>query len=214
MKFRAAVIAGSLALTLLTAACAKSVSGQAEPAGGAVPSAAASSAAAGATGLLTDTSALPVPSPEAPSSPDQDATSAVTTAEAPSTSEPSTSTASDSSTTSRVTSKTSSITSIPGLPADCNKVLAGLQAFTTLFQDISSTSDVNATISQAKVDAALKSMPASGLPAPVQANMNILRASVSSAGGKTITDLALSLSDGKVTTALGDMSTWISTNCY
>ena len=103
-------------------------------------------------------------------------------------------------------------TSIPGLPADCNKVLAGITAFSSVLQGASSgTADT--TISPAAVEAALAKLPASGLPAQPQADVTILRATLKGAAGKTITELAITLTDGKVVAALEDLSTWASKNC-
>ena len=209
-------VAGALAAALLAAGCAKSVSGQAV-----VNAAAQVPASAGSTTTGAAPPSIPTDSDDSSDSdgssssaqPTDDESSSSTEAPPTATPVPPTSpaTSSDGSTT-RTSSP--SITSIPGLSADCNKVLAGAQAFTTLFEGITSSSDLNTKVSQATVDKALAALPASGFPAAVQGDVNTLRAWTSAASGKTITDLAMSLTDGKVTTALTNMSSWVSSNCY
>ncbi len=103
-------------------------------------------------------------------------------------------------------------TSIPGLSADCKKVVAAISAFTTVLQDSSATTGGD-VISQATVDAALKQLPAAGLPAAPQADINILRETVRAAVGKTVTQLGMTMADGKVLGALQDLSSWAATNC-
>jgi hypothetical protein len=220
MKFRTLAVAGGLAVTLLTAGCAKSVAGQAEVLAGAV--APVGSSVAGLTDL-PQPSAPPVSGGDA-TAPDETSQNIAPTSDA---SAPSAdSTTSDASTTPKVPSTTSAPsssasdksvpaltgpTSIPGLSADCNKVLAAITAFSSVLQGVTSGADT--TISQATVDAALKQLPASGLPAQPQADINVLRTTISGAGGKTVTELALSMTDGKVVAALEDLSGWATTNC-
>lgn len=214
MKTRTLTLAAGLTIALLTAGCATSVGGQAQvnPAAVVAASAAAPSSAAAPASSSEEASVssqvestAPTTTASSPSaSPSTVSTSPAPTA-APTTATPTT-------TRSSKPSPTAGPTSIPGFSADCNKILAGITAFSSLLSDASSGS-ANATISQASVDAALKDLPASGLPAKAQADVTVLRATASSAAGKTITQLALTLSDGKVVAALEDLTTWASTNC-
>ena len=209
MKIRTLTLAAGLSIALLTAGCATSVAGQAQvnpaavvAASAAAPSSAASSASssedAGASSQVESTE------PTTPASSTSASESTVSTSPAP--------TAAPTTTRSSKSGPAAGPTSIPGFSADCNKILAGITAFSSLLSDASNGS-ATATISQASVDAALKDLPASGLPAKAQADVTVLRATASSAAGKTITQLALTLTDGKVVAALEDLTTWASTNC-
>ncbi len=209
MKIRTLTLAAGLTIALLTAGCATSVGGQAQvnPAAVVAASAAAPSSAAAPASSSEEASVssqVESTEPTTPASSTSASPSTVSTSPAP--------TAAPTTTRSSKPSPTAGPTSIPGFSADCNKILAGITAFSSLLSDASSGS-ANATISQASVDAALKDLPASGLPAKAQADVTVLRATASSAAGKTITQLALTLTDGKVVAALEDLTTWASTNC-
>ncbi|WP_172832326.1 hypothetical protein [Nakamurella panacisegetis] len=201
-------VAGALAGALLVGGCATTVSGQAQV------NAAAQATAASSPATSTGSSASsPTGSTESGGS---SSTSSATGLTEPSTSgTPVPPTSPGTSTHGTITkSGPSSLSSVPGLSADCNKVLAGVQAFTALFDQISSSGDMNAKVTQASVDAALKALPASGLPPAVQGDVTTLRSWAGGAAGKSMTELAMSLTDGKVTTAITNLSTWLTTNCY
>lgn len=196
---RLAIVAG-LALALTTAGCATSIAGQAEPAPGAsIPTSAPALVPAA-------TSNDPDKGPDAgtTAAPTADGDTSVGETTNPASTPPG-------SPTSELPSVPGLQSSIPGLTADCDKVLAGITAFTSVLQ--SGPSGADATISQADVDAALAQLPPTGLPAQPQADMIILRGAVVDAAGKTISELTMALTDGKVVGALEDLSTWVSKNC-
>ena len=221
MNVRRMALTGGVAVTLLLAGCATSVAGQ----GQVDPDAALSG-----TLEFNPTSALPDPG----SSADDPGTAADPgtadnpgTADDPGTAdEPSADATTDQQsadpTGTELVVPTHALPSIsrpqpipspiPGLSAACNQVLAGVTAFSALLSG-ASTGSTDAVISQAKVDAALKSLPTSGLPARVQTDVNLLRATAKAAAGKTVMQLAMTLTDGKTLAALQDLSTWVSTNC-
>lgn len=212
MNIRRTVLATGLCLSLLTAGCASVVAGQAQIATGAVLPSTSQSAPApfpDPSGDGSSTSGPPSTESTAgssESSPGGDGTTGVT-GNAPT--GPSGSTGPSSESTGSSDGPTS-VTSIPGLSKDCSTVLAGITAFSTILQSGGSASD---TISQATVDKALEQLPESGLPARPQADMAVLRKVVSGAAGKTISELGLSMVDGKVVTALQDLSSWAQANC-
>ncbi|MET3807559.1 cytoskeletal protein RodZ [Nakamurella sp. UYEF19] len=217
MKIRTLALAGVLGVSLLIGGCATSIAGQAEVAAGAVASGSAPTSD-GSTGSDSTTSTQ---SPETPSA-DQtssdtgspDATAEQSTGDQNSAPTTGNSSSGDSSTSEPSTSasdRSVAPTSIPGLSADCNKVLAAITAFSSVLQG--GTGDMNAKITQSAVDDALKQLPASGLPERPQADINVLRATVSAAAGKTIAELGMTMTDGKVVAALQDLSSWATTTC-
>ncbi len=223
MRFRTALAGSGLCLALVTAGCATSIAGQAEVASGARLG--TSTATADSGGARPNSSVPSFPVSSGVSSTDDESTSSGADPGEPSTSlgtsGPTTSFTSDTSSSSDSTvsegSSTSSnssltpLTSIPGLSADCNKVLASISAFGTVLQEASAGSDQK--VSQATVDAALAQMPASGLPAQPQRDIDLLRATVQNAAGKTIVELGQTFSDGKVLAAIKDLSEWETSNC-
>ncbi len=209
MNFRNRAFAGIVVTAVLATGCAGSVAGQPEV---------AATALVPAVSTVSRASPATAPTPAAESPTDQTSSPASTSSRR----ETDERTA-DATTTARLTTGTGppattgsrgsvGPTSIPGLSADCNKVLAAITAFTSVLQGIAGGTSGD-TISQADVDDALQQLPTSGLPARPQADVNILRATIKSAAGKTITGLALSLSDGKVVDALQDLSSWATVNC-
>lgn len=222
MNVRRTVLATGLCLSLLSAGCASAVAGQAQIASGAALPTTSQSAPApfpdpGSSQSANESSDTGSPSTGS-SSTGSSSTDAPST-DAPST-EPSGSSTSDAPPTA-ITENTptgptssdssdgpSSVTSIPGLSKDCSAVLAGITAFSTVLQGGASE-----TISQATVDTALEQLPESGLPARPQADMTVLRQAVSGAAGKTLSEVGLSMIDGKVVNALKDLSSWAQDNC-
>ena len=188
------LFAAALGVSLLTAGCAGSVAGQAEMASGAVLAVPSNSAPA----PLSGTSSVGTSSSQAPfSTAESSVESAGESSAAPSTE------AEDSSVA------LTSVADIPGLSKDCTTVLAAITAFSQVLQNAGSTD----TISQAMVDQALQQLPASGLPTQPQADITVLRATVAGAAGETLTDLAQTLTDGKVVAALDDLSSWAQDHC-
>jgi hypothetical protein len=218
MRCRVHAVAGGLAGLLLIAGCAQSVSGSAAVAPAGLASVLSSSLSRSVHSLPTG---VPSGSGDATATDETDARSPDTSSATETTE---TSTESADSTTSdelpstaegpaTTTSRTrlTAPSSIAGLSADCNKVLAAVTAFSGLVQSVSN--DPSATISKATVDAALKQMPASGLPSRPQADINVLRTTVSGSAGKSATDMLMSLGDGKAVAALQDISSWTTSSC-
>lgn len=209
MRIRTLALAGALAVTLLVAGCATSIAGQAQVDPGAVATASAPSSDESSGSAEESTSPesgadQTVSEPSTPESTEDQGPTEQTSAS------PTSDGTSDSSTS---TSEQSVVpTSIPGLSADCNKVLAAITAFSSVLQG-ADAGDMNAKITQATVDAALQQLPASGLPARPQADVNVLRTTVSGAAGKTIAELGLTMTDGKVVAALQDLSSWATSTC-
>lgn len=200
MKIRTIAVATGLCFAVLTG-CGSSVAGQAQIASGAV--------------LPPTSKSAPAPFPD-PSSSESTGTSS-TASEA---------TTSESTQDSQVTENTptqqssstgsddssvgpTSATSIPGLSKDCNTVLAAITAFSGVLQG-AGTSD---KISQATVDTALQQLPASGLPTRPQADVTVLRETVTGAVGQSLIELGQTMADGKVVAALKDLSSWAQDNC-
>ena len=102
-------------------------------------------------------------------------------------------------------------TGLTGLSADCVTVLGATTAFGSLLAD--GSGGLDGTVSQAAVDSALQQLPASGLPTRPQADVDVLRKTMSAAVGHTVADLAMSIADSTVVDALQDLSSWASTNC-
>lgn len=210
MKMRTLAGAACLGVALLVSACATSIGGQAEL----NPAALVSTAVDTSTGpadLTMDDSSSAEPTSSSDATTEQQTTESITTA---STSEQQTTEQQTTAHTTKspATTLSTAVTSIPGFSADCNQVLAGVTAFGALLSAATSGS-ADTKVTKAQVETALKDLPASGLPAKAQADVNILRAAASAAAGKTVMDLALTLQDGKVVAAIQDLSTWISTNC-
>ena len=206
MNIRRTIAAVGLSAAVLTAGCASTVAGQAQIAAGAV--------------LPTSSQSAPTPFPDPGSngastgeSSSSDPSTGESTGEAP-TSESTrltenTPTVTDSSDAEDTSAAPTAITSIPGLSKDCNAVFAGITAFGSVLQSGGSSE----TISQATVDTALAQLPSSGLLARPQADITVLRTVVSGAAGKTVTELGLSMTDGKVVNALKDLTSWAQDNC-
>ena len=204
-RVRTLTAAAGACVVLLAAGCSSSVAGRAEVASGAVvPNTSASAP-----------SRLPEPSSG------QSGTTPGNTSSAAETPQPSRTGRSDSESP-RSSGTTGSspqpddtsvsptpVTSIPGLSTDCNAVLAGITAFSTLLQ----TAAGGDPISQAAVDQALSRLPRSGLPARPQADITVLRTTISGAAGKSLADLSQLLADGQVVDALKDLSSWAESNC-
>lgn len=155
MKLRSA----ALAFALLTAGCATSVAGQAQPAAGAIAAATARSTPATEASGVSRAPGRIVP------------------------------------------------TSVEGLPADCNKVLAAITAFGSVLES------TKPTISKATVDDALEQLPESRSPAELQADVRVLRTIVSGAAGKSVAEVGVTIVDGTALTALQRLSTWATANC-
>lgn len=211
MKIRTLAVAVGTCAALLTAGCSSQVSGQAQIASGAVVPASTSAPS-------------PFPDPTSSGSTSSESSSSESSSSDSSTSESSSSetesTESTDSTDSTETSPSStnpddtsvgptSAPSIPGLSKDCNAVLAGITAFSKVLQGASSTG----TITQAAVDEALRQLPESGLPARPQADITVLRTTVSGAAGKSLPEFSQALGAAKVIEALQDLSSWAEDNC-
>lgn len=215
MNIRSFAITIGVCVCVVTAGCASSVAGQAQIASGAVlpttsrsapspfpdPSGGESSGQAGSTEASTTGTGSTTGSgaPESTASTDDTDVS-----QNPPTPSRSSGGGGDDSSVGPT-----SATSIPGLSKDCNTVLAGITAFTQVLQGAGASE----TISQATVDQALQQLPASGLPARPQADISVLRATVSGAAGKTLAELGGKMTDGKVVAALQDLSSWAQDNC-
>lgn len=200
MNIRRAVLATGLCLSLLTAGCASAVAGQAQIASGAAPP--------------TTSQSAPAPFPDPGGSESSTSESSGSESSESSTSDDPSTGITENTPTGPTSSDTSegpsSVTSIPGLSKDCSAVLAGITAFSMVLQGGDGDGD---TISQATVDTALEQLPESGLPARPQADMTVLRQAVAGAAGKTLSEVSLSMVDGKVVNALKDLSSWAQDNC-
>lgn len=203
MNVRTMLVAGGLCVSVFTAGCASTVAGQPQIASGAVLPTTSQSAPA------------PFPDPTGDGSSSEDSTSSESTSSestsdsAPTAITENTPTPTNSSDGDDTSQDPTSATSFPGLSKDCSSVLAGITAFSTVLQ----TSGSNDEISQGTVEAALAQLPESGLPARPQAGITVLRTVVAGAAGKTVSELGISLMDGKVVTALKDLSSWAEDNC-
>ena len=212
MNIRRLAFAAGACAVLLTAGCGSSVAGQAEIAPGAVLPPTSNSAPSPFPDPTTGRSRTSGSSTSESSSESSSATdtagssSTEDTTAASSDSSESTGTSTDSEDTSVAPTP---VTSIPGLSKDCNAVLAGITAFGKLLQ----TAGASDSISQAAVDEALRQLPESGLPARPQADITVLRTTVSGAVGKTVADFGQTLTDGQVVDALKDLSSWAESNC-
>ena len=221
MNVRQLTAAGGLVIALLTAGCATSVGGQAQLDPAAVVATTLSSADPTGTASESGTDSPEVSTDQSSTDPTTEQQSAPISSESapptgdvpePTTDAPESST-SRASTGSRTTGGLTTVpTSIPGFSAACNHIVAGVSAFSALLSDASSGSATD-RISQAKVDATLKALPTTGLPARAQKDVDVLRATAKAAAGKTITELAMTLTDGKTVSALQDLSMFLSTGC-
>ena len=215
MNIRRTIAAVGLCVAVLTAGCASTVAGQAQIVSGAVLPTTSQSAPTPFPDPSGDGSSTGESSSSDPSTSEStgDDTTSESTGEA-ATSESTrltenTPTVTDSSDAEDSSAAPTAITSIPGLSKDCNAVFAGITAFGSLLQSGGSSE----TISQATVDTALAQLPSSGLPARPQTDITVLRTVVSGAAGKTVTELGLSMTDGKVVNALKDLTSWAQDNC-
>lgn len=221
MKIRSLAVAAGTCIVLLTTGCGGAVAGEAEIAPGAsVPAPSKSSPApfpdpssGGSTtsrsstdGSSTDESSRATETSETDTSQSTPESTTETTDSTETTSSTRTTSSRDPEDTAVATTP---VTSVPGLSKDCNAVLAGITAFSTLLQG----AGAGDTISQAAVDEALKQLPESGLPARPQADITVLRTTVSGAAGKSLADFGQTLADGQVVDALKDLSSWAQENC-
>ena len=217
MNIRRIVAAVGLCVSVLAAGCASTVAGQAQVASGAALPTTSQSAPTPFPDPSSDGSSTGESSSSDTSSSESTGgeTSSESTGEDPTSESAPTSltentpTVTGSSDPEDTSERPTSVTSIPGLSKDCSAVLTGITAFGTVLQS-SGSSD---TISQATVDQVLRQLPESGLPARPQADITTLRTVVSGAAGKTVSELAVSLVDGNVVTALKDLSSWAQDNC-
>ena len=231
MNLRIAAVMAGLCATVMTAGCAASVAGQAQIAPGAVLANSSTSApppfpdttATGSAATVTnptDTTVDQVPQGTATPStvgPGESGTTGGGGGDSTATNSTDPPNLTDLPTAPDLPTANSgdesvgptSLPGIPGLSKDCNTVLAAITAFSSVLQGVQAT----ATISQATVDEALKQLPASGLPDRPQADVDVLRATIAAAAGKSLADLGITLADGKVVTALKDLSGWAQSNC-